>query len=127
MDFIPLAEETGLIVPIGKWVLEEACRQASRWHEHHPGVPPRLMNVNISGRQFQQRELIPTVKNALEISHLAAEHLKLEITESVMMRDPQTSLEYMKVLKGLNVHLVIDDFGTGYSSLSYLSAFPWTP
>jgi EAL domain-containing protein (putative c-di-GMP-specific phosphodiesterase class I) len=124
LDFISLAEETGLIVPLGKWVLEEACRQASQWHQQYPAAPPRLMNVNISGRQFQQKELITTVTSALDLSRLAADHLKLEITESVMMRDPQASLESMKVLKSLNIHLVIDDFGTGYSSLSYLKRFP---
>lgn len=124
LNFIPLAEETGLIVPIGKWVLEEAIRQASAWHTGFPSEPPRLMNVNISARQFQQRELIATVTDALEVSGFLAACLKLEITESVMMRDPQASLEAMKVFRGLDIHLVIDDFGTGYSSLSYLKRFP---
>jgi len=124
LNFIPLAEETGLIVPIGKWVLEEAIRQASAWHTGFPSDPPRLMNVNISARQFQQRELIATVTDALEVTGFLAACLKLEITESVMMRDPQASLEAMKVFRGLNIHLVIDDFGTGYSSLSYLKRFP---
>ncbi len=123
-DFISLTEETGLIVPIGKWVLEEALRQASSWHERFPSDPPRLMNVNISGRQFQQRELIATVTEALETTSFPPTCLKLEITESVMMRDPQASLEAMNVFRGLNIHLVIDDFGTGYSSLSYLKRFP---
>ena len=124
LNFIPLAEETGLIVPIGKWVLEEAMRQASAWHDNFPTEPPRLMNVNISGRQFQQRELIATVTDALESSGFQASCLKLEITESVMMRDPQASLDAMNVFRGLDIHLVIDDFGTGYSSLSYLKRFP---
>lgn len=124
LDFISLAEETGLIVPIGKWVIEEACRQASSWHQRYPSIIPRLMNVNISARQFQQRELVPTVTGALEMAHLMADQLKLEITESIMMRDPQASLESMMVFKSLNIHLVIDDFGTGYSSLSYLKRFP---
>lgn len=124
LEFIPLAEETGLIVPIGKWVLQEAMRQASAWHDRFPSAPPRLMNVNISGRQFQQKELITTVTEALEASNFLASCLKLEITESVMMKDPQASLEAMKVFRGLEIHLVIDDFGTGYSSLSYLKRFP---
>jgi len=124
LEFIPLAEETGLIVPIGKWVLQEAMRQASAWHDRFPSAPPRLMNVNISGRQFQQKELITTVTEALEASNFQASCLKLEITESVMMKDPQASLEAMKVFRGLEIHLVIDDFGTGYSSLSYLKRFP---
>jgi diguanylate cyclase (GGDEF)-like protein/PAS domain S-box-containing protein len=124
LDFITLAEETGLIVPIGKWVVEEAIRQASAWHTDFPSDPPRLMNVNISGRQFQQRELITTVTEALDTSRFLPSCLKLEITESVMMRDPLASLEAMKVFRGLDIHLVIDDFGTGYSSLSYLKRFP---
>jgi len=124
LDFISLAEETGLIVPIGKWVIEEALRQASSWHDRFPSEPPRLMNVNISGRQFQQRELIATVTEALDASGFPPACLKLEITESVMMRDPLASLEAMKVFRGLDIHLVIDDFGTGYSSLSYLRRFP---
>jgi len=124
LDFISLAEETGLIVPIGKWVLEEAMRQASAWSDRFPSDPPRLMNVNISGRQFQQKELITTVTEALDASRFQPSCLKLEITESVMMKDPLASLEAMKVFRGLNIHLVIDDFGTGYSSLSYLKRFP---
>jgi diguanylate cyclase (GGDEF)-like protein/PAS domain S-box-containing protein len=124
LDFITVAEETGLIVPIGKWVLEEAMRQAHSWHEAFATEPPRLMNVNISARQFQQRELITTVTDALEASGFQPSCLKLEITESIMMRDPLASLEAMKVFRGLDIHLVIDDFGTGYSSLSYLKRFP---
>ncbi len=124
LEFIPLAEETGLIVPIGKWVLEEAMRQASLWNDRYPSHPPRLMNVNISGRQFQQKELVATVTEALAASQFQPSCLKLEITESVMMKDPQASLEAMKVFRGLEIHLVIDDFGTGYSSLSYLKRFP---
>jgi diguanylate cyclase (GGDEF)-like protein/PAS domain S-box-containing protein len=124
MDFISLAEETGLIVPLGKWVLEEAVRQASVWSKRFPSDPPRLISVNISGRQFQQRDLIPTVLSVLDASQLEPRCLKLEITESVMMRDPQASLEAMKVFQSRKIHLVIDDFGTGYSSLSYLKRFP---
>lgn len=124
LDFISLAEETGLIVPLGKWVLEEAVRQASVWAERYPADPPRLISVNISGRQFQQRDLIATVMEALEQTRFEPRCLKLEITESVMMRDPQASLEAMKAFRSRQIHLVIDDFGTGYSSLSYLKRFP---
>ncbi|HWQ09597.1 MAG TPA: EAL domain-containing protein, partial [Holophaga sp.] len=123
-EFIPLAEETGLIVPLGQWVLTEAVRQASLWADRFPADPPRLVSVNISGRQFQQRDLIGTVMSALEAHRFEPRCLKLEITESVMMQDPQASLEAMKVFRGHQIHLVIDDFGTGYSSLSYLKRFP---
>jgi diguanylate cyclase (GGDEF)-like protein/PAS domain S-box-containing protein len=124
LDFISLAEETGLIVPLGKWVLEEAVRQASLWATRFPADPPHLISVNISGRQFQQRDLIGTVLSALNENGFDPRCLKLEITESVMMRDPQASLEAMKVFRSHQIHLVIDDFGTGYSSLSYLKRFP---
>jgi diguanylate cyclase (GGDEF)-like protein/PAS domain S-box-containing protein len=124
LEFISLAEETGLIVPLGKWVLEAACLQAGSWQERFPSDPPRLMNVNISGRQFGQGDLIATVMDALGASTLSPYCLKLEITESVMMRDPLVSLEAMKVFRSKEIHLVIDDFGTGYSSLSYLKRFP---
>lgn len=124
LDFISLAEETGLIVPLGRWVLEEACRQAGEWGRSFPAEPRHLMNVNISARQFQHRDLISTVLGALRAGAMEPGELKLEITESIMMRDPQASLEAMKTFKSMNIHLVIDDFGTGYSSLSYLKRFP---
>jgi diguanylate cyclase (GGDEF)-like protein/PAS domain S-box-containing protein len=124
LDFISLAEETGLIVPLGQWVLEAACLQAGLWQEQFPCEPARLMNVNISGRQFGQGDLIATVLGALAASTLSPPCLKLEITESVMMRDPHASLEAMKIFRSKGIHLVIDDFGTGYSSLSYLKRFP---
>ncbi len=124
LDFISLAEETGLIVPLGKWVLEEACRQAGEWSRAYPSAIPRLMNVNISARQFQHRDLIGTVLEALRAADLDPGALKLEITESIMMKDPMASLEAMKTFKSMDIHLVIDDFGTGYSSLSYLKRFP---
>jgi len=124
LEFIPLAEETGFIVPLGKWVLEEACRQAAAWARSHPCHPPLLMNVNLSGRQFGHPELIADVTSALARSGLDPHCLKLELTESVMMRDPEISLEAMKVFRSMQIHLVVDDFGTGYSSLSYLKRFP---
>ncbi len=124
LDFIPLAEETGLILPIGQWVLHEACRQASGWQLRHPTAPPRMINVNLSMRQFQQKDLVEMVTRVLSEQRLHPRHLKLEITESVMMKDPDASIEAMQQFKSLNVNLVIDDFGTGYSSLSYLKRFP---
>jgi diguanylate cyclase (GGDEF)-like protein/PAS domain S-box-containing protein len=124
LDFIPLAEETGLIVPLGKWVIEEACRQAGRWAQAFPAPLPRVMNVNLSARQFSRAELIADVRGALDRSGLDPRCLKLELTESAMMRDPLASLEIMKTFQAMDVHLVVDDFGTGYSSLSYLKRFP---
>jgi diguanylate cyclase (GGDEF)-like protein len=122
--FIPLAEETGLIVPIGQWVLEEACRQARAWHLQFPAQQRLLMSVNLSARQFQQPDLLQVVTNALRQSGLAPRHLKLEITESVAMRDAQSTIETLRALTDLGVQLAIDDFGTGYSSLAYLNKFP---
>jgi len=124
IHFIPVAEETSIIVPLGKWVLEEAVRQASLWRAKFYSDPPRLISVNISGRQFQQKDLVHTVTDVLDASQFDPRCLKLEITESVMMRDPKASLEAMNTLRGLDIHLVVDDFGTGYSSLSYLKRFP---
>ncbi len=124
LHFIPLAEETGLIVPLGRWVLEEAVRQASIWRVQFASDPPRLISVNLSARQFQQQDLIQTVTDALDSSNFDPRCLKLEITESVMMRDPKATLEALNTLRGLDIHLVVDDFGTGYSSLSYLKRFP---
>ena len=124
LQFVPLAEETGLIVPIGRWVLEEACQQASAWHAVHPSGPPLVMSVNISGRQFRDPALVEDVANALRASGLAPERLRLEITESVAMEAGMGTIQTLQALKGLGVHLAIDDFGTGYSSLSYLKRFP---
>ena len=124
VHFIPLAEETGLIVPLGRWVLEEAVRQASIWRVQFASDPPRLISVNLSARQFQQQDLIQTVTEALDSSNFDPRCLKLEITESVMMRDPKATLEALNTLRDLDIHLVVDDFGTGYSSLSYLKRFP---
>ena len=124
LDFIPLAEETGLILPIGQWVLEESCRQASEWQQRFPSDPLCMINVNLSMRQFQQKDLVEMVTKVLTEKRLRPRHLKLEITESVMMKDPEASIEAMQQFKSMNVNLVIDDFGTGYSSLSYLKRFP---
>jgi diguanylate cyclase (GGDEF)-like protein len=122
-EFIPLAEETGLIVPIGLWVLQEACRQARAWQERLAN--PRLtMSVNLSGRQFQQPALVQDVREALATADLDPRTLKLEITESVVMHDVAGASKTLAALAGLGVPIAIDDFGTGYSSLAYLKRFP---
>ncbi len=121
-EFIPLAEETGLIVPIGEWVLRTACRQAKRWHEM--GLAPLRVAVNLSARQFQQRDLVDTVARVLDETALPAADLELELTESVIMRDAAESVRRLRELTALGIHLAVDDFGTGYSSLGYLRTFP---
>lgn len=121
-EFIPLAEETGLIVPLGEWVLREACRQNRAWQE--AGLHPARVAVNISARQFRQRDLFEVVTRVLEETGLAPRHLELELTEGMVMNDPERVIETMTRLKELGVHLALDDFGTGYSSLVYLKRFP---
>lgn len=121
-QFIPLAEETGLIVPIGEWVLREACRQAKAWQD--AGAKPVRMAVNLSTVQFTQPNLPQIVRDALAASQLGAEWLELELTESTVMRDAGAAVETLGRLKSAGVHLSIDDFGTGYSSLAYLKRFP---
>jgi diguanylate cyclase (GGDEF)-like protein/PAS domain S-box-containing protein len=120
--FIPLAEETGLIVPIGDWVLRTACVQASAWKRM--GLGPVRISVNISARQFRQPDLPGTVEAALRDTGLNAGDLELELTESIIMQDIDHVIGVMRELKSMGVMLAIDDFGTGYSSLSYLKRFP---
>lgn len=122
MTFIPTAEETGLIVPIGDWVLHEACRQNKAWQD--AGLPPMTVCVNVSPRQFKERNLIDRVVNALKDSDLEARYLELEVTESLIMQDIELAVATMNALQSLGVQISIDDFGTGYSSLSALKAFP---
>ena len=121
-DFIPLAEETGLIVPIGDWTLRAACRQNKAWQLS--GLPPIVVSVNVSARQFQAKDWVERVATALEESGLEARYLELELTESLIMQDVQQAVETMHRLEQLGVHLAIDDFGTGYSSLASLKRFP---
>ena len=122
-DFIDVAEETGLIVPIGSWVIEQACRQAQRWQAGRPDEQ-LLVSVNLSGRQLDNPTLIDTVRDVIGRTGVEPSLLGLEITESVVMRDPQASTVTLQALKDLGVRLAVDDFGTGYSSLAYLRRFP---
>ena len=121
-EFIPLAEETGLIVPIGAWVLRTACAQVRRWHRL--GHPKLELAVNLSARQFQEKDLVATIAAAVEESGMPAALLELELTESVIMRDAPEAARRLKELTALGIRLAVDDFGTGYSSLGYLRAFP---
>jgi|GEM_PF-1233472 len=121
-DFIPALEESGLIVPVGEWVLETACRQAKQWIDELD--KPFIMSVNISARQFQRSEIVTLVAEILQETGLPAECLRLELTESLLMIDSETALDKLHQLKHLGVSLSIDDFGTGYSSLSYLKKLP---
>ena len=124
MEFIPVAEETGLIIPLGRWVLETACRQARIWQNEYFGEEPFAITVNLSGRQFQQASLIETIKTALKKSGLPPACLVLEITESMMLQNTEATILKLHEIKDLGVRLAIDDFGTGYSALSYLQRFP---
>ena len=121
MDFIPLAEETGLIIPIGEWVLRTACAQTRAWQD--AGLPPLRLAVNLSARQFQ-KSLVDTVASILKETGLEPRYLELELTETVLMQHPETAVATLDALNQMGVQLSIDDFGTGYSSLSYLKRFP---
>jgi diguanylate cyclase (GGDEF)-like protein len=123
-DFIPVAEETGLIVPIGEWVLNQACAQVREWQINSPSHRSLSLSVNLSARQVAQPDLLDRIKEALETSKLNPHCLKLEITESVVMGNAEAAALMFKQLRSLGVQLSIDDFGTGYSSLSYLHRFP---
>jgi diguanylate cyclase (GGDEF)-like protein/PAS domain S-box-containing protein len=124
LDFIPLAESTGLIVPIGRFVLREACRQMRAWHDAYPAEPPMTVSVNLSARELDEPGLVASVRAALEESGLDAAHLVLEITESLLLVDLPTTLRVLLELRALGVRLAVDDFGTGYSSLAYLENLP---
>jgi diguanylate cyclase (GGDEF)-like protein len=121
-DFIPLAEESGLIIPIGEWVLREACRQAYAWQA--AGLRPLRVAVNLSAQQFKQRNLVEMVRTALLTARLEPHYLELELTESAVMDDPERSIGILQSLSQLGVRISVDDFGTGYSSLSYLRRLP---
>jgi diguanylate cyclase (GGDEF)-like protein len=124
LQFIPVAEETGLIAPLGAWVVREACRQVQEWQRGRPAGSPLTLTVNISGYQLQSDGVVDDIRGALAESGLDPSHLVLEITESVLMQHSDTMLERLRALKAIGVRLAIDDFGTGYSSLGYLQRFP---
>jgi diguanylate cyclase len=121
-QFIPLAEESGLIVPIGEWVLREACRQVRVWQDQ--GLPTLRVAVNISALQFRRLDLVDTVRRALADTGVAAKYLEIELTETAVMSDPEESVDILERLSRMGVVVSVDDFGTGYSSMSYLRRFP---
>ena len=123
-DFIPIAEQTGAIVTIGRWVIEQACRQCRLWHEQYPAAVGLAMNVNVSARQLADPDLVHDVARSLESSGLDPELLTLEITETMSMADEDEVGETLHRLKALGVRISVDDFGTGYSSLGHLNRFP---
>jgi EAL domain-containing protein (putative c-di-GMP-specific phosphodiesterase class I) len=123
LEFIPLAEETGLIIEIGRWVLDRACRQARQWQRTH-ATDALTMSVNLSARQLRDPHLLADVAGTLRDSGLAPHCLVLEITESVLMDNTEAAIQGLHQLKALGIRLAIDDFGTGYSSLNYLRALP---
>ena len=121
-DFIPLAEECGLIHDIGAWVMREACRQCAAWH--HAGIPPLRVAVNVAASQFRRGDLLDQIRGALEDAQLDPRHLEIELTESVVMTDPEGTAEILEQLSRMGVLVSVDDFGTGYSSMNYLRRFP---
>src|SRR6266849_4061898 len=121
-QFVPIAEDCGLIIPIGRWVLREACRQARAWQD--AGLPPLPIAVNVSAVEFREKGFVESVRTILSETGLAARYLKLELTERVLMDDVESTAAVLQELKIMGVHLAVDDFGTGYSSLSYLRQFP---
>ncbi|HEX5614888.1 MAG TPA: EAL domain-containing protein, partial [Acidimicrobiia bacterium] len=122
--FMELAEDTGLVVPIGEWMLVEVCIQAERWNRLRNGSGPIITGVNISARELAEPKLIERVERALEVSGLAPETLCIEITEGALMQDVEATVRTLRTLKKLGVKLAIDDFGTGYASLGHLKRFP---
>jgi EAL domain-containing protein (putative c-di-GMP-specific phosphodiesterase class I) len=120
MEFIPVAEDTGLIAQIGEWGFGEACRQMRTWHERVSTQPPLMISVNLSGKQFVQPDLADRIERILHETGLSPESLKIEITESVLMDNPESAALMLARFRALNVQISLDDFGTGYSSLGYL-------
>ena len=124
VEFMAVAEETGLIIPMGQWVLTEACRQTRAWQETVVSDPPLAISVNLSSKQFLQPDLIERIHQTLMATHLDAHDVKLEITESVVMKNASEAIAMIGQLRDLGVKIYMDDFGTGYSSLSFLHRFP---
>jgi EAL domain-containing protein (putative c-di-GMP-specific phosphodiesterase class I) len=121
-QFVPIAEDCGLIVGIGRWVMREACRQARAWQDL--GLPPLPVSVNVSALEFRDTNFVEGVRTVLAATGLAARYLELELTEGVLMEDAESTVSTLLELKTMGVQLAVDDFGTGYSSLSYLRQFP---
>jgi EAL domain-containing protein (putative c-di-GMP-specific phosphodiesterase class I) len=124
LKFIPIAEETGQIIEIGLWVLNESCKQIRKWQEVYPANPPLTISVNLSGVQFCDPNLIDNIKRILSEAGLDASSLKIEITESAIIENIDAATDILNRLKELGIRILLDDFGTGYSSLSYLHRFP---
>ena len=124
LDFIPVAEETGLIVPIGAWVIEEVCRQAAIWQAEAPGFEPLVVSVNLSARQLAHPDLVSTIATAIAGNRLDPATLVFEVTESTLMSDPGLAVTILHALRALGVRIAVDDFGTGHSSLGYLKQLP---
>jgi len=122
VEFIPVAESTGLILPIGDWVLQNACRQARAWQDQ--GLEPVRVAINLSAMQFRHKNLLETITQALTESGLEPRWLEIELTESLIMKDVRTTIDTLRHLHELGIQISVDDFGTGYSSLSYLTRFP---
>ena len=122
-DFIPVAEETGLIIPIGRWVMHQACKQLHQWQKQYAGPLPITLSINLSGKQFTP-DLIKQIQKILRDTHIESRYLKLEITESVLMDNAESAATILAQIQALGLQLSIDDFGTGYSSLGYLHRFP---
>jgi EAL domain-containing protein (putative c-di-GMP-specific phosphodiesterase class I) len=120
--FIPILEETGLILEVGEWVIARACRQARLWQEQ--GLPPLRIAVNLSPRQFQQRDLAQRIRSLIDQPDFLPEYLELEITESMVMQNVERAIATLEELRQTGIHISIDDFGTGYSSLAVLKRFP---
>src|ERR1700737_3820547 len=121
-QFVPIAEESGLIISIGQWVLLEACRQARAWMD--AGLPPVRMAVNVSALQFAAKDFLSSVRAVLISTGIDPCNLELELTETVLMQDAESAVQMLRALKAIGVQLAIDDFGVGYSSFSYLRKFP---
>ena len=124
MQFIPIAEETGLIAPLGRWVLDEACRQLADWRAQDQRLVGMRVAVNLSAQQLRAADLVELVRDTLARHGLGQGDLELEVTESVAMSDPERAIAQLQGLRALGVQLAIDDFGTGYSSLAYLKRLP---
>jgi EAL domain-containing protein (putative c-di-GMP-specific phosphodiesterase class I) len=122
--FIPLAEDTGLIVPLGAWVLREACRQLAYWHRAIPATRELRISVNLSVRQIEDARFLDIVRDTLAATGLPPSSLQLEVTESMLANDTERTIDTLTRLRALGIRVAIDDFGTGYSSLSYLTRFP---